>query len=146
MTIPVGGIAPIVLTVLLISEGESSADLLPHLMKILHGLIEQQIQIVSYACDGTKLEWKVQQLILGEAGNQIKDSIKNPQEGMPDTNIMILVINNQPICFIQDSKHTLKTLQNNLFSGAQLSTLGNYTMLCTTIHNLTFSNGSLLYH
>ena len=146
MTVPVDGVAPIVLAVLPISESETSADLVPHLMKILRGLIARNIQIVSYACDGTKLEWKVQRLILSEAGSQIKYRIKNPRNGMPDTNITIPVINNQPVCLLQDSKHALKTLRNNLFSGAQLLTFGNHTMLYSTICDLAFSNGSPLYH
>lgn len=139
------GIAPIILAVLPISDSESSSDLLPHLTKILHGLIKQKVQIVSYSCDGTELERKVQRLILNEAGTQIKYRIKNPRKGMPDTNIIIPVINGQPVCLIQDSKHALKTLRNNLFSGARLLTLGNYTMLYATIRDLAFSAGSPLY-
>ena len=53
MTIPVDGIAPIVLAVLPISDNENSATLLPHLKAILLGLISQRVQVVSYSCDGT---------------------------------------------------------------------------------------------
>lgn len=64
---------------------------------------------------------------------------------MPDMTITIPVINGQPVSLLQDSKHALKTLRNNLFSGARLLILGNYTMLYATIHDLAFANGSPLY-
>ena len=64
---------------------------------------------------------------------------------MSDKIINIPVINGQPLCLLQDSKHALKTLRNNLFSGARLLTAGNYTMLYATIRDLAFSNGSPLY-
>ena len=65
---------------------------------------------------------------------------------MPDMKFVISIIDGQPISLLQDSKHALKTLQNNLFSGACLLTLGNHTMLYITICDLTFANGSPLYH
>ena len=145
MTIPVDGIAPIVLAVLPISDSESSNALLPHLKTILLGLINQKIQVVSYSCDGTEVERKLQRLILGEADDRLQYTIKSPRQGMPDTTITIPVISGQPLCLLQDSKHALKTLRNNLFSGARLLTLGNHTMLYTTIRDLAFSNGSPLY-
>ena len=64
---------------------------------------------------------------------------------MPDTTITIPVIDGQPVSLLQDSKHALKTLRNNLFSGACLLTLGNHTMLYATICDLAFANGSPLY-
>ena len=146
MTIPVDGIAPIVLAVLPISDSESSADLLPYLRTVLLGLIGQKIQVVSYSCDGTEVERKLQRLILGEASGHIRYVIKNPRHGMPDTTVTIPVINGQPVCLLQDSKHALKTLRNNLFSGARLLPFGNFIMLFITIWILAFSNGSPLYH
>ena len=64
---------------------------------------------------------------------------------MPDTTVTIPIIGGQPVCLLQDSKHALKTLRNNLFSGARLLTLGDYTMLYATIRDLAFANGSPLY-
>ena len=145
MTIPVDGVAPILLAVLPISDSESCKTLLPHLRMVLYGLIKQKIQVVSYSCDGTELEWKVQRGILNEADEHLQYVIKNPRRGMPDTTVTIPVVDGQPICLLQDSKHALKTLWNNLFSGTRLLTLGNHTMLYSTIHDLAFSNGSPLY-
>jgi hypothetical protein len=145
MTIPVDGVAPILLAVLPISDSESNKTLLPHLRNVLHGLIKEKIQVVSYSCDGTELERKIQRGILNEAGDRLEYTIKNPRQGMPDTTVTIPVVDGQPISLLQDSKHALKTLRNNLFSGARLLTLGNYTMLYATIRDLAFANGSPLY-
>lgn len=145
MTIPVDGVAPILLAVLPISDNESHETLFPHLRKILHGLVRENIQVVSYSCDGTVVERKIQQEVLKEAGDHLRYTIKNPRQGMPDTTVTIPVVNSQPISLLQDSKHALKTLRNNLFSGARLLTLGNHTMLYATIRDLAFANGSPLY-
>ena len=145
MTIPVDGVAPLLLAVLPISDSETHTTLLPHLKKVLHGLIQENIQIVSYSCDGTELERKIQRGVLNEAEERLQYTIKNPRKGMPDTTITIPIIDGQPVSLLQDSKHALKTMRNNLFSGARLLTLGNYTMLYTTIRDLAFANGSPLY-
>ena len=145
MTIPVDGIAPIILAVLPISDSESSASLLLRLQKILLGLIDKKIQVISYSCDGTEVERKLQRLILGKADTHLQYKIKSPRPGIPATTIKIPVINGQPLCLLQDSKHALKTLRNNLFSGARLLTLGNHVILYATIRDIAFSNGSPLY-
>ncbi|KAF9780748.1 hypothetical protein BJ322DRAFT_1011530 [Thelephora terrestris] len=145
MTIPVDGIAPIILAVLPISDSESSVSLRPHLTKILLGLIKEKIQVVSYSCDGTEVERKLQRLILGEASDHFQYKIKSPRPGIPAITVTIPVYNGQPLCLLQDSKHALKTLRNNLFSGARLLTLGNHVLLYATIRDVAFSNGSPLY-
>jgi len=141
----VDGVAPILLAVLPISDSENHETLLPHLRKVFRGLIKENIQVVSYSCDGTELERKIQWGILNEAGDRLKYTIKSPRQGMPDTTVTIPIIDGQPISLLQDSKHALKTLRNNLFSGARLLTLGNYTMLYATIRDLAFASGSPLY-
>jgi hypothetical protein len=145
MTIPVDGVAPILLAVLPISDSENHETLLPHLRKLLRGLIREHIEAVSYSSDGTELERKIQRAILNEAAECLRYTIKSPQQGVPDTMVTVPIIDSQPISLLQDSKHALKTLRNNLFSGARLLTLGNYTMLYSTIHDLAFANGSPLY-
>ena len=49
---------------------------------------------------------------------------------------------------VQDSKHALKTLQNNLFSRARLLVLGNYTAMYSQVRDIAFSDqpDSPLYH
>ena len=133
------------LAVLPISDSETHVMLLPHLRKVLRGLIKERIQVVSYSCDGTELERKIQWKILKEAGHRLQYVVKIPRQGMPDTTVTIPIVDSQPISLLQDSKHALKTLRNNLFTGARLLTLGNYTMLYATIRDLAFANGSPLY-
>jgi hypothetical protein len=145
MTIPVDGVAPILLAVLPISDSEKHDTLLPHLTKLLHGLIQERLQVVSYSSDGTELERKIQRELLNRAAHLTRYTIKSPLRGVPDTTVTIPVISGQPISLLQDSKHALKTLRNNLFSGARLLTLGNHTMLYSTIRDLAFAHGSPLY-
>ena len=47
---------------------------------------------------------------------------------------------------MQDSKHGSKTYQNNLFSGARLLTLGNYTAIYAHICAIAFEDHTPLYH
>jgi hypothetical protein len=145
MTIPVDGVAPILLAVLPVSNSENHLTLLPHLKNVLCGLIKEKIQVISYSCDGTEVERKIQREVLNEAQERLRYTIKSPQRGMPDTTITIPIIDGQPVSLLQDSKHALKTLRNNLFSGARLLTLGDCTMLYATIHDLAFASGSPLY-
>ena len=51
----------------------------------------------------------------------------------------------EPIVMIQDPKHLLKTFRNNLFSGARLLVLGNYTAMYLHAHAVAFEDGPL-YH
>lgn len=72
--------------------------------------------------------------------------VKNPHEGCPDTKITIGVFYRQPIVIIQDSKHGLKTFCKNLFSGAHLLTLGNYTAVYNHIEELAYEAGTPQYY
>ncbi|KIM80561.1 hypothetical protein PILCRDRAFT_73119 [Piloderma croceum F 1598] len=47
---------------------------------------------------------------------------------------------------LQDSKHSLKTFHNNLFLGARLLVLVDYTAIYNHIEELAFTSGSPLYH
>lgn len=72
--------------------------------------------------------------------------IKNPHPGCPNIVVIIGVYKGNWIIPIQDSKHGLKTLCNNLFSGARLLTLGSYTAIYQHISELAQEAGSHLYH
>jgi len=113
--------------------------------KILDGLIDQKIQVISYACNGTEVERAVQRLIIERADSTIKHILKHPQKGGTNINVVIPVIKGQPVAIIQDSKHVLKTFHNNLFSGAQLLVLGNHIAVYEHIHQLAYENNSPLY-
>jgi hypothetical protein len=69
----------------------------------------------------------------------------NPQIGHTKK-ITSAVFHGQPITFVQDSLHGLKTDHNNLFSGACLLTFGNHVVLYHRISQGAFKEGSPLYH
>ena len=118
--------------------------LLSYLENILDGLLRHKVSVISYACDGTEVERRVQRLLVAKAPKKIKHTIKGPYSSA-NINISIAVIRDQPICMIQDSKHALKTFRNNLFSGARLLTIGNHTAIFQRIRDMAFESGSPLY-
>jgi hypothetical protein len=129
-------------------SGDLKADVLyGHLTRILDGLIDSGVSVVSYAADGTEVERSVQRKLI-ERSRAEKTLIEYTIPGTlqtPGVNVTIPVYHGHPICIIQDSKHALKTARNNLFSGARLMTCGNYVMLYDHIRRLTEDKASPLY-
>jgi hypothetical protein len=136
---------PLIVAALPIPNNLDAQTLLLYLEKILHGLLKHKVPVISYACDGTEIERSIQRLLVAKATKKIKHVIKGPHPGA-DVDISIAIIQGQPICMIQDSKHALKTFRNNLFSGARLLTIGNYTAIFQHIRDMAFESGSPLYH
>ncbi len=128
-----------------ISNNLSAAELYPLSLKLLTGLIDRGVKVVSYACDGTEVERAVQRLLTSNAATRLEYVIKSPRPGGRNLVTTIPVFLGQPVAMIQDSKHALKTLRNNLFSGARLLVLGNYIAAYTHIRDLALEDGSPLY-
>lgn len=145
LTISAPKVTPIIVAALPIPSDLDAEALYPMTRKILDGLIDWKIQVVSYACDGTEVERAVQRLVIERADSRIEYIIKNPHQGGPDTKVTIPVIKGQAIAIVQDSKHALKTYRNNLFSGARLLVLGNFIAVYAHIRQLAFEEGSPLY-
>jgi len=120
---------PIIVTAIPISNDLDSNALILYLEKILYGLLDHKVQVISYACDGMEVKRSVQKLLIAKAEEKIEHTIRNPHLNSLDTTISIAVVWGEPICMLQDSKHALKTFHNNLFSGAQLLNFGNYTAI-----------------
>lgn len=122
-------------------------QLMPLSRRIIEGLLDRKVSIVSYACDGTVVERSVQRLLTSNAGSTICYTIKNPRKriGGSDLILRIPVIKGQAMSMVQDSKHALKTLRNNLFSGARLLVLGNYVAIYSNIRAIAFEENSPLY-
>ena len=114
------------------------------LKKILDGLLEKGIRVVSCASDGTEVERSVQKLLLAELSS-IRYSIKNPHLGCDPTVVDFGTYRGQVIRTIQDSKHALKTLRNNLFSGARLLTFGNFVSIFRHIADCSQGAGTPLF-
>ncbi|KAF9486852.1 hypothetical protein BDN71DRAFT_1554513, partial [Pleurotus eryngii] len=148
VTVPLPGVTPIILAVRAISSEMSAEQLLVLLKMILDGLIKQGCKVISYACDGTEVERSVQRKFTSECvnhGDYLTTTIPHP-DGGEDLTIITPRYKNQLIVMIQDSKHTLKTLHNNAFTGAKLMVIGNHTFSYQDFHMLALHPGSPMYH
>ena len=146
LQVPLPKVAPIIVAALPISNNLTAEQLVIYTQRILHGLFDRDIRVVSYACNGTETERAVQHLLLENADSKRSIRIKNPRLDCPDTELEITCIRGYHVVMIQDSKHALKTFCNNLFLGARLLTLGNYTAIYNRIREMAFEEGSPLYH
>ncbi|KAF8209530.1 hypothetical protein K438DRAFT_1503605, partial [Mycena galopus ATCC 62051] len=145
LTIPVPGVTPIIVAALPIANDLKADMLLKYLIQVIDGLIDHNINVISYACDGTQTERSVQDMFVNQAIQKIEHLIKDPHEKGPPLRIRIAVYRNHSICMIQDSKHALKTFRNNLFSGARLLVLGSYSAIYSRIREMAFADGSPLF-
>ncbi len=137
-------VAPIIIAALPIPNSLNANALFEMHMKIVDGLIDRGLRIISYACDGTEVERSVQKLFLQKA-SQLEFRITNPRPGCNDTVATLAVYRGQTMTIIQDSKHALKTMRNNLFSGARFLVFGNHTAMFRHILQIVQGEGSPLY-
>jgi len=140
-------VAPIIVAALPIPNTMSATTLYGLLDKVLNGLLDHKIKVISYACDGTEVERSVQRILVSKAdseGNVVRKAIKDPHGG-PELVIEIVIFRGQHIAIIQDSKHCLKTMRNNLFSGARCLVMGNYTALYDHIRQVAVEDKSPIY-
>ncbi|PSR74626.1 hypothetical protein PHLCEN_2v9692 [Hermanssonia centrifuga] len=146
LQIPLAGVAPIMVAAIPISDNLDILELTPLSTKILYGLLDHGIHVVSCCCDGTETERGVQRLIAQNADSQLIYKIPSPADPKYELEIIVAVIRGHPIIMIQDSLHARKTYRNNLFSGARLLAFGNYVALYRHIREIAFEEGSPLYH
>ncbi|CAK5278486.1 unnamed protein product [Mycena citricolor] len=146
LTVPMPGITPIVVAALPIPGDLKVGTLLEHLTKVVNGLLDRGIEVISYACDGTQVERSVQDAFVKQATETETHTIKDPRQSGRDLCIKIAVVKGQHIAMMQDPKHALKTFRNNLFSGARLLCLGSYTAIYEHIREIAFAEGSTLFH
>ena len=99
-----------------------------------------------YACDGMETEQSVQKLIKQMASFRHTYRIKHPIPGYNNIVSTIAMINSQLVTMIQDSNHSLKTLQNNLHMGAKVLTLDGHIAMYLYNRMATFKKGCPLYH
>ena len=93
--------------------------------EVIDGLKNHGVNIVSYSCDGTKVERSVQNLLVTCAMNWVTHVVPDPEDNCRHK-ICIPMYRLSPVVMIQDSKHAAKTMRNNLFSGARALVLGNH--------------------
>lgn len=123
-----------------------ASKLYPKSLAVIQGLKSHGIDIVSYACDGTQVERTVQNSLVSQAPKTISYQVPDP-EGK-DYSISLPMFGDSPVVMIQDSKHALKTMRNNLFSGARALVLGNHLAMYSHARDLAFTeiDGHPLYH
>ena len=123
-----------------------ACELYPRSLAVIEGLKSHGVNVISYACDGTQVERTIQDSLVSGAVRKISYRIPDP-EG-EDCTISLPIFGNSPVVMIQDSKHTLKTMQNNLFSGARALVLGSHLAMYSYARDLAFTEigGHPLYH
>ena len=144
LTIPAPKMTPAVIAAIPVLDNMTAEELAPLSEQILLGLIDRNIHVISYACDGTETERAVLRLLKAKSDSMLQYTIPSP---FPSTDekvtITIPVFKGQPISMIQDSKHALKTLRNNLFSGARLLVMGNYISTYSRIRQIAHEDSPL---
>ncbi|KXN90746.1 hypothetical protein AN958_03681, partial [Leucoagaricus sp. SymC.cos] len=136
---------PLVVAALPITNTLEAQELAELSLWVIKGLIQHSVKVVSYICDGAKTERNAQQIIVNSTTSYLEPEIPSPREGVRAIKLRIPVIDGQPIAMIQDSKHTLKTFRNNLFSGAHLLTLGDHVAAFNDVLELSHEIDSPLY-
>ena len=93
-------VTPIIVAAIPIPNNFNAEKLHPMTRKILNGLTDQKVQVISYACDGTEVEWAIQRLIIERANSTIKHVLKHPQKSGANINVVIPVIKGQLVTII----------------------------------------------
>jgi hypothetical protein len=144
--IPFPKVPPIIIAAKAISNALNARQLHEYSQYIILGLLQGDIKIVSYSCDGTETERSVQSLIIEHAPHSVAYTIRHPKQGLAPIVITMPVYHDRVLVMVQDVKHCLKTFRNNLHSGARLLVLGNDVAMYSHSRDLAFEENSPLYH
>ncbi|CAB5210968.1 unnamed protein product [Rhizophagus irregularis] len=117
--IPIGKIPPMVIAILPIKGDKSAEQIFNILHLVLDFAHQSNINILSIGADGARLEFNAQTQIINSAPTHIvyNDPFYNVHFKAP-------IINGKLLVRVQDPKHAKKTARNQLFTGAQLLSLG----------------------
>ena len=140
MVVPLIGIPTIIVAAEAIADNLSANDLYPKSKQVIEGLQSHGVNVVSYASDGAAVERSVQDLFISEARATLSIKVPDPEEKQYTVQIPLFGPTGSPVVMVQDSKHTLKTLRNNLFSGARVLVLGNHPAMYSQVRDIAFSN------
>lgn len=128
-----------------IANSMKAPQLLDYHMKIINGLLDHDICVISYACDGTETERAMQRLFIARADRSETVIIRHPHGGCRDLEVVISFYRGHPIAVMQDNKHFGKTGRNNLYSNAHLPVLGNFVAGYKDIRDAAMMKDSNLY-
>ncbi|KAH7906400.1 hypothetical protein BJ138DRAFT_1016289 [Hygrophoropsis aurantiaca] len=126
LQIPLPNMAPIIVAAKAIPNNLSASQLAPLSLKLITGLLERNLTVVSYSCDGTEVKRVVQDTLTHAAPYITTYVLPHPCTDQPEIVLKLPTFNGHPVVMIQDSKHALKTARNNLFTGARILSLGNH--------------------
>lgn len=128
-----------------ISNKVNANQLFDLLKLMLDGLIEKNLNVISYAADGSGVERSVQNLLDLSCRSRTTLSIKHPRAGKSNIliNIPLYGPQEQAIAILQDSQHGLKTFRNNAFGGARMLVLGNFVVLYHHFRRISTEGGPL---
>ncbi|KAF9779588.1 hypothetical protein BJ322DRAFT_1167867 [Thelephora terrestris] len=146
IVIPLIGIPSMIVAAEAIPNDLSASDSYTKSLAVIEGLMSHGVNLVSYATDGVQVERNVQDLLASKAIRTISYKVPDP-EGTVHT-ISLPIFGDSPVVMVQDSKHALKTMRNNLFSGARALVLGNHLAMYSYARDLAFTeiHGHPLYH
>ncbi|KAK1223302.1 hypothetical protein PQX77_013840 [Marasmius sp. AFHP31] len=117
----------------------NTATLTEYSWEILSGLLEKGIKVCSYTCDGAATEHSVQRNLRTKASTTKVVRIPHPGREEP-IEIRVHFYGKDPIAFIQDPKHALKTVRNNLYSGSKCLTFPNNVAMYSQVRDM-YHNG-----
>ena len=80
--IPFPKVPSIIITAKAIPNNLNAQQLHEYSQYIIRGLLEEDIKVISYACDGTETERSVQNLIIEHAPHRVTYTIQHPKEGL----------------------------------------------------------------
>ncbi|KAG8700389.1 hypothetical protein FRC08_004733 [Ceratobasidium sp. 394] len=147
LQVPTPGVPVFILAALPISSTLKAEDLLATHNRLIHGLLNAGVCVVSHGTDGSKTERKVSSLFLESAGNTETKLIPHPRPGFPDISITLYCFgpNSTPVVTIQDVKHAMKTARNCIYSGTRSMVLGNCVVHYLQVLMLSVHPRSPLY-
>src|SRR5258708_6274119 len=117
IVIPLIGIPSMIVAAEAIPNDLPASKLYSKSLAVIEGLKSHGVNVISYACDGTQVERTVQDSLVSNAVRTTSYRVPDP-EGL-DYTISLPLFSGSSVIMIQDSKHALKTMRNNLFSGAR---------------------------
>ncbi|KAG8715663.1 hypothetical protein FRC08_010298 [Ceratobasidium sp. 394] len=130
-----------------ISSTLKAEDLLVSHNRLMNGLLDASVCVVSYATDGSKTERKVSSRFLEGTDNTETTLIPHPRPGFPPIKIVLYHFGprSTPIVTIQDVKHAMKTTRNSIYSSTRSMILGNCVIHYLQVLVLSVERHSPLY-
>ncbi|RDX45703.1 hypothetical protein OH76DRAFT_1486179 [Lentinus brumalis] len=144
MNVPIPGGAPLILAAMGVSNKTSAEFLWELHQRILTGICDAGINVISSASDGATTERAVQARREETATHRLHYSIPHPAKATRLVfDIPCFGPQKQPLVMVQDARHALKTVRNNFYTGSRLLTLGPEVAHYSHARRMAHENGPL---